>query len=256
MAWAKVDDQWFAHRKVVGISLAARGLWATVLSWSCAQRTAHIPEHMARFVAGGANIDGLVGELVDAGLWVAEGDGWTIHDWSEYQDKTLSEKRAEAGRKGGLASAETRKPTPDEPKNEANAKQTKQTYEASGEAGTHPGPARPVPSQPDQQSTSPPKRGDRATRLPDDWRPHPEPDLIAAVGGQDAAARELERFRDYWRSQGGTRGRKVDWQATWRNWLRKAADDQPGNVRRMRPTGTDVANAWDDIANRLEAEGR
>lgn len=31
---------------------------------------------------------------------------------------------------------------------------------------------------------------------------------------------EAERFRDYWHAKAGKDGRKLDWQATWRNWVR------------------------------------
>lgn len=37
---------------------------------------------------------------------------------------------------------------------------------------------------------------------------------------------ETAKFRDYWVAQGGQRGRKTDWVATWRNWMRKAAEDR------------------------------
>jgi hypothetical protein len=30
-----------------------------------------------------------------------------------------------------------------------------------------------------------------------------------------------EAFCDYWRSVPGAKGRKLDWEATWRNWMRK-----------------------------------
>lgn len=33
---------------------------------------------------------------------------------------------------------------------------------------------------------------------------------------------ETERFADYWRSAAGAKGRKTDWTATWRNWMRTA----------------------------------
>lgn len=180
MAWAKVDDQWFASRKVVPLTLAARGLWTTVLSWTCAQKTAHVPGHMAAFLAGDPHIDGEIEELVAVGLWHDEGHdcgrcddpepgGWVVHDWADYQEKTTSEKRAEAGAKGGRRSGETRRaqasndkpePPPEAPDeapdeatpkqtDEANAKQTKQANEANDEAGT-----RPVPSRPDQEQNS------------------------------------------------------------------------------------------------------
>lgn len=102
MAWAKVDDQWWSHPKVLGLSIGARGLWVTALSWSCGQRKDVVPTSFVRMVAGDAfEADGLADELVESGLWRrVEGGGWAIHDWADYQDRSLSEVRAEAGRKG------------------------------------------------------------------------------------------------------------------------------------------------------------
>lgn len=53
--------------------------------------------------------------------------------------------------------------------------------------------------------------------LPDDWRSWAEsgrPDL-------DVTA-EAEKFADYWHGAAGAKGRKADWAATWRNWIRNA----------------------------------
>lgn len=143
MPWAKVDDQWFAHRKVVGLSLAARGLWTTALSWSCAQRTDHLPEHMVRFLAGGADIDPLAAELEDAGLWQTDGNGWAIHDWDEYQQRTLSEKRSDAGKKGADARWGKGENGEPDPQNMANDSTEDLPSKANGMAGTRPGPSQP-----------------------------------------------------------------------------------------------------------------
>lgn len=40
-----------------------------------------------------------------------------------------------------------------------------------------------------------------------------------------------ESFCDYWRGVPGTKGRKLDWVATWRNWMRREHE------RRARPAG-------------------
>lgn len=42
----------------------------------------------------------------------------------------------------------------------------------------------------------------------------------------DDARREAERFRDYWCAKSGKDATKTDWQATWRNWVRKAVADR------------------------------
>lgn len=68
----------------------------------------------------------------------------------------------------------------------------------------------------------------RGTRLPVNWRP--DPALAAWTLDQGIARpealREFERFRDYWAAASGARAVKRDWDATWRNWIRKAADDR------------------------------
>jgi uncharacterized protein YdaU (DUF1376 family) len=71
----------------------------------------------------------------------------------------------------------------------------------------------------------------RGSRLPDDWMPD---EVFARSEGLSAseAVREGEKFRDYWNGQPGQKGVKLDWQATWKNWVRKAADDRPGKSAR------------------------
>ncbi len=64
----------------------------------------------------------------------------------------------------------------------------------------------------------------QGSRLPDGWQ-LPEDWLAWAVGSagmsDDAVQREALVFRDYWRSKAGAGARKVDWLATWRNWIRR-----------------------------------
>ena len=72
----------------------------------------------------------------------------------------------------------------------------------------------------------------RGTRLPADWKPSDDqiafckaerPDLHPVATG--------DRFRDYWIAQPGTKGVKLDWDATWRNWVRaeKAGGAKPAS---------------------------
>ena len=162
--WARVDDGWWCHPKVMGLGLAARGLWVSALSWSCHQRKPHVPWTLLVMV--GAD-EAHAAELVAAGLWSADGEGWLIHDWAEYQEMTTKEKRAEAGRKGGQRSGESRR---------SKAKQTDAltsgNVEASGsngEANAEAGPSRPFPSQPKALRAGPLAR----PRLPEFTPPPP-----------------------------------------------------------------------------------
>lgn len=64
----------------------------------------------------------------------------------------------------------------------------------------------------------------RGSRMPDDWAPSPEETRFAletqATWDEAYVAAVAEKFADYWRSQPGMKGRKTDWSATWRNWVR------------------------------------
>lgn len=66
----------------------------------------------------------------------------------------------------------------------------------------------------------------RASRLPEDWHPSDEEYRFALGEGMapDEVDREAAKFRDYWHGKGGKDGRKADWKATWRNWIRNSRD--------------------------------
>ena len=65
-----------------------------------------------------------------------------------------------------------------------------------------------------------------ATRLPTDFGLTPERRAIAEIEKSDPD-REFATFTDHWRSASGANARKHDWDATWRNWCRRAADFKP-----------------------------
>lgn len=65
-------------------------------------------------------------------------------------------------------------------------------------------------------------------RLPTDWQPAPLPTALATVASlwpPGSVERELSRFRDWAASATGSNAVKTDWDAAWRNWLRKAEDE-------------------------------
>jgi hypothetical protein len=85
----------------------------------------------------------------------------------------------------------------------------------------------------------------RGTRLPDDWRPsHPDLAMAQDLIGPDQTGIELAKFKDHWKQQAGSRGVKLDWSATWRNWVRRTREyagarngNRTGNTR---ATGNDA----------------
>jgi hypothetical protein len=63
-------------------------------------------------------------------------------------------------------------------------------------------------------------RLDREWKLPDDWRQWARASFPQSTA--ESIQLQADTFRDYWVAAAGQRGRKVDWEATWRNWCRKA----------------------------------
>jgi uncharacterized protein YdaU (DUF1376 family) len=99
--------------------------------------------------------------------------------------------------------------------------------------------------QPEPEPEPEPKkeREPRATRLASDWELPEDWGHWAANARPDLdPIKTAERFADYWRAKPGKDGRKLDWEATWRNWVRdeRAPKVNPADVARQttRPTET------------------
>lgn len=83
-----------------------------------------------------------------------------------------------------------------------------------------------APSAPPAQPEPKAKTSTAGTRLPTDWKLPKRwgewaiaerPEMVV-----DEVRRQAEMFADHWRAQPGKDGRKADWEATWRNWIRRA----------------------------------
>lgn len=77
----------------------------------------------------------------------------------------------------------------------------------------------------EQKGSGPRKRG---TRLPDEWVPDQRVRIEMAEQFPHVNLRLAhDKFVDYWRSQPGAKGVKLDWNGTWRNWIRREAERTP-----------------------------
>lgn len=70
------------------------------------------------------------------------------------------------------------------------------------------------------------ERQNRGTRIALDWSPS---DAERAFAKQEGFSdweiqRETQKFRDYWTACAGAKGVKLDWTATWRQWIRNGAE--------------------------------
>ena len=61
-----------------------------------------------------------------------------------------------------------------------------------------------------------------------EWAQKERPDLDVRL--------VAEQFKDYWIAQAGQKGVKLDWSATWRNWVRNTKASKPNVVDIARVT--------------------
>jgi uncharacterized protein YdaU (DUF1376 family) len=115
----------------------------------------------------------------------------------------------------------------------AKSRKTKELGSAPGNAG--PMPIKTIISKEDSPSGEstplhPPIKSEqsngarRGTRLAVDWQPSGEDRVFAEVECGLDSGRVGDSFRDYWIGISGSRGVKLDWSATFRNWCRKERD--------------------------------
>lgn len=77
----------------------------------------------------------------------------------------------------------------------------------------------------------------RGSRLPSTWEPDGDLKVWAIAERPDLDLTEtVARFRDYWASVPGSRGVKLDWPATFRNWVRQ----EKAGAKRTEPMRVDL----------------
>jgi uncharacterized protein YdaU (DUF1376 family) len=158
-------------------------------------------------------------DAVLAEFWVLHADGWHNDrcdaEIARYQDKQRKAK----------ASAEARW-TANRPHSEGNANASPNAMRTHSEGNALQTPDTKHQTPPTESKT--PRVG-RGSRLPPDWDPGETGFAFASQHGltNGKAIEELARFRDFWAAKAGADAVKADWQATWRNWVRKAMEFSP-----------------------------
>ena len=216
------NDFWM-HPKIAPLSTEAKWTFVEMNGYSRMQDLdGCIPRVMVERMWDIAVVAELVASHPDRPVVLCVGDDYIIRDYSEHQQTTadreeMSKKRSESGKLGAnkrwngkpIASAM------------ANAWQ---------DGGKH-------IAETETETLSSTKRGSakRATRLTENWLP--SSDSVAKVRTDcpnvDAKA-EHPTFIDYWIAQPGQKGVKTNWDATWRNWMRRKQADLKS--RQTKPT--------------------
>jgi len=92
---------------------------------------------------------------------------------------------------------------------------------------------------PPAASPAAPPKTNQGTRLPKDWKlPKGWGDWALQSRSdmtEDAVRHQAACFADYWHGKAGADARKADWEATWRNWIRRANGPVTGGMGRSPP---------------------
>lgn len=212
MPWFKVDDGFHSHPKVMPLSPEAVGVWTLAGSWSANYLTdGEVHANIVRRFGGTSEA---IQELVDADLWLDNGDGtYQFKDWSDYQPvKADVEAERAAARERMRQVRAQKKGIKLPPKGAENVQaNTSRTSEE----------VRVTPTQSQSLSQSPPVVS-RSVRLPDGWHPRDAHKKFAAENNLDIEI-EAANFRDH--AQANDR-RQKDWDAAFRMWLRKSTEFQ------------------------------
>lgn len=205
VAWFKVDDNLFASRKIIAVPRRIRsealGVWLLCGTWSAHERTdGYVPAHvMEEF---GCTVE-IYQALIEAGLWVPDGDDIRFHDWSDYQptreqleSKTaeISAKRSAAGRAGAMAKWQN---------------DGKMMAKDSPEPEPEPEPLR-------ERATI------RGSRIPKDFAIDDEMRNWASMEVPHLDIDEMTKlFIDFWNASSSSNAVKKDWVRAWKVWARK-----------------------------------
>lgn len=177
-----------------------------------------------------------------------DGDTWH-HDRIDADLAAVADKSTKASR-AGKASADNRAANVQQSFNErsTNAERTFNHTDTDTDTYTD------TYTKQEQRADARPTKK-RGTRLPPDWSPDAE--LAAWVSTEKPGfpmTSELAKFRDYWAAKAGAGGVKLDWSATFRNWVRNAnTGNQHANLQSGRKLSA-VEQVEQAIRNRRQRE--
>lgn len=249
MVWFKVDDSLPSAKDVLAIPrkfrCSAVGLWTMAGAWCSNQLTdGFVPEYLPEEFA--SDWESLTEWLVKATLWEAVEGGWRFVNWEKWnpsRESVMEKRAAEAERKASWREAKKAKKSP-----VPHVSQRDNSVRPNGTSASVPhvsqecpvlpvpDPTRPdpintvVPAQPELHvvKATPRKRG---TRLEHGWLPsQTSRDWARSKYAHLDLETVHEKFCNYWHAKSGRDATKVDWDATWRNWVINEAE-RIGNSR-------------------------
>lgn len=241
-------------------SLAARGAWIEML---CLMADADPVGHLLvngrspnmrqlSAVLGCSEREAakLVAELEENGVF-SRSDNGTIYSRRMVRDKAISDEAAANGKKGGnpnITGKAKRKVKGEDaggltPSLNGDTTPPLKHQKTEAEADTERTLSLRSSERADADAVAVQPKPKRASRLPADWQPTPEQVQFAEANQVDPV-RTAEVFRDYWLGVPGAKGCKADWDATWRNWVRRENGMRSQTAPSKAQQRADNAEAW------------
>jgi hypothetical protein len=128
---------------------------------------------------------------------------------------------------------------------------------SSNELLDAPQPGKPAKQEKPKPASKP--KSNRGTRIPDSFQITDELRKWAIAEGATAVQveRETAKFVDYWSAVPGARGVKLDWIATWRNWIRRNLEDhRTGYAGGGNGHASDTVYGTDELQAVYRAQGQ
>lgn len=278
--WFKVDDNLPTSGKVLSLPrsdlrrAAAVGLWTLAGAWAAKQeKDGQVPAYMVEELGATQQ---QADDLVAAGLWTATDEGYQFHNWEKYQFTreqldakreatrervAKSRARRKAEREGNEVTNNVSNPVSNDDERDGNgvtdALVTPLYNTPEPEPEPDPNQVTPdgVTFESGAQGAPPKPKGKRGTRLPVKWLPDQATiDAMQAEAPWVDFEAEHRKFTDYWAATPGAKGVKLDWNATWRNWIRRAAEQFPSGPMPPRASAPALRESPGDKARRLADE--
>lgn len=172
MTWFKVDDGFCTHPKIIGLDMAARGLWVTAGSWCAQQLTDGVIDDRQIRALGGTRKQ--AEKLVAAGLWSHDGAPpsarrYFFENWRDFQptrDEVEARRAKDAERKRQWREQKAAKQakreivTPGQTAGQAVGR-TSDVRPESRTSSALPGPTRPDPTRPEVNTASSQPHGEQ-----------------------------------------------------------------------------------------------
>jgi len=230
-----IKPDFFSSADIVSLSPLARLLYIAL--WCEADKEGRLRWNpltfKLRYMAGdNVEVVALCQEILSAGLVKLYGDGLAyIPSFNKHQHINPRESASDLPDPAKNDASGTRQARASDPQGGREGKGREGKVDDASDAAP----------PPDDPKGDPKPEIPRASRLPADWKlPADWRDWSKGERADVDPDREADRFADYWRAKPGKDGTKLDWLATWRNWIRgvrapqvvDSASQKPGGGRR------------------------